>query len=386
MANQSSPSIEASWFNRETASSLTPSTFPPQLTPPNALQDFDDVERLEAELAEQAVYILLALSKADRELATLAATSRFKTQQSAEDDVASDDTASTSIGLRRAQEPTPPSCDEGPAQKKSKTSKASSTARSSSSVGPATQSTADLPYTQAATPPSSDEAPAPKKIKKSKASTVAPSSAPTTLATQSAAVIGILQRIYNHKISSSFNDGTSTPRQAPTNCWACMTMPTNGIGENDRDDAQWLPFLTKLGLVPGVFPNIHVKDKASQPGKRWDLNGNTSQPDKSGKMKTKTPEWHFLMYVLLAVSPQGRLKQNTLYNLALAWCSWLPAKNQSCRRILCTKDEFIKEEGEKDDKNGGWYRLAREGESKPRVTESSKDKTLETEGSDETVA
>jgi hypothetical protein len=135
--------------------------------------------------------------------------------------------------------------------------------------------------------------------------------------------------------------------QAPTDCWDGMIFPSPTTPARSA----WLPFLLKLGLTPGEYPQIQVAGKAAQP--------------RNCRREDGAPSWHFLMYTLLAVSPQGRLKLSTIFNLCLAWCSKLSDKNQTCRAALSRCTAFVSEKREDPtDGNGDWYRLASEGEGK----------------------
>jgi hypothetical protein len=122
-----------------------------------------------------------------------------------------------------------------------------------------------------------------------------------------------------HRISS---EGDSI-FQASEDCWDdILPVPQNSSQEEDRDDAKWLPFLERLGLQPGTYPSIDVEDKVCRPGKP------------GGGPKNLNPNWTFMAYTLIALSPKGKLTSREIYHLSLAWCSTLPANNASCRHAL----------------------------------------------------
>ena len=130
---------------------------------------------------------------------------------------------------------------------------------------------------------------------------------------------------YTYVIQS--RDNRPAPRQAPRDCWSHLPpFPTTGTKIENRDDKAWLPFLKALGLTQNEFPAIQVDGMKPQTGNA----GNENIP----------PSWNFLIYVLIAVSPLGKLESREIYHLGLAWCPRIDSKNQSCRASLTKKDEF----------------------------------------------
>ena len=175
------------------------------------------------------------------------------------------------------------------------------------------------------------------------------SSSPTaSLSSSSGSRFGVLPAVYSYAI---ITEGDLI-RQAAANCWESELIPNANFGDNDQDDEIWRHLLFKLGIKPEEFPSINVSGMEKQPGT-------------AGKPGGQAPSWNYLMYTLIAVSPCGRLKQNMIYNLCLAWCSRLKANNSTCRHGLCTSRHFYREDDPNDSINGGgWHRLARLGEIK----------------------
>lgn len=183
--------------------------------------------------------------------------------------------------------------------------------------------------------------------KSKKAKTSSSSSSIASLSSVSGARFGVLPAIYNYSIKSKDN----VVRQATADCWKGELIPEANFGKNHRDDEIWTRLLRKLGLTPEEFPAIKVKGMMEQPGT-------------AGKPNGKPPNWNYLTYTLIAISPQGRLKQNTIYNLCLAWCPRIAPNNNTCRHGLCTSLPFYRENDPNGSANGGgWHRLSRLGET-----------------------
>ena len=146
-------------------------------------------------------------------------------------------------------------------------------------------------------------------------------------------------RSYIYVIQS--RDKRPAPKQAPRGCFDHLgNFPANGCKEQDRDDQAWLPFLEALGLQRSIFPAIKIDGIKPQRG---------------------TPtSWNYLNYVLIAVSPEGKLEGRVMYNLALAWCPSLKANNSSFRHCLAKCDEFMS--------NKPYHRLAAVNEEKRSPT------------------
>ena len=143
------------------------------------------------------------------------------------------------------------------------------------------------------------------------------------------------ERTYSHVITGPNN----VPQQAPRDCWAHLQRQGQGVfpeevhGTKERSPAAvtaWLPYIVALGLKQGTYPKMSVADKRAQ-------NPKAGNPD-----KRLQPSWAFLIYVLIAVSPEGKLTLREIYNLALAWCPGLNANNATCRHQLSTSEEFWK--------------------------------------------
>jgi hypothetical protein len=149
---------------------------------------------------------------------------------------------------------------------------------------------------------------------------------------------------FNHAIISLCV--STAPTQKGADCFSCAGLvgfPKTGAR------ADWLPYVTALGLAPGEYPKIHVTGKREQTGRVRGQN---------------VVDWNFLLYIVLAVAPGGKMKLNTIFNICLAWCDKLAPINATCRHNLTTKVEFINfvDSSEVYDKNDTWWRLANEGE------------------------
>lgn len=149
---------------------------------------------------------------------------------------------------------------------------------------------------------------------------------------------------FAHTITSL--DGQDAPTQASKDCFARAGFHTDPASGNK---AAWLPYLQALGLTKGVYPKIQVVGKAKQSGRI---------------KKDNKPDWNFIIYSLLAVAPNGRLKLKQIFNICLAWCDTLGDNNASCRHNLCIKPEFVnfKDPLAKEKNDGGFWRLAKEDE------------------------
>lgn len=129
-----------------------------------------------------------------------------------------------------------------------------------------------------------------------------------------------------HTISSRNNP---TLAQAPADCWnKLLLLPQNGSRKEDRKDADWLPFLNALGLQQGEYPTIQVQGKKQQTGKPG--------------THESVPHWNFLVYLLIAISPKGKLKSREIYNLCLALCPDLKPNNATCRHALVMMNKSSK--------------------------------------------
>ena len=66
--------------------------------------------------------------------------------------------------------------------------------------------------------------------------------------------------------------------QASTECWNdILPFPQNGNNPEDRNDAEWMKFLCRLGLQRDVYPtNLQVHGKVHRPGK---VHGGSRTPD-----------------------------------------------------------------------------------------------------------
>lgn len=121
-------------------------------------------------------------------------------------------------------------------------------------------------------------------------------------------------------------DSRPPPRQAPRDCWDHLPALSQN---NNQNNINWPPYLQALGLTPGVYPAIQVKGMKGQRGQA----GNTK----------KAPSWNYLIYILIAMSPKGKLEGWVIHNLVMAWCPAVKWKNSSMRHNLTVCDEFRSE-------------------------------------------
>lgn len=149
----------------------------------------------------------------------------------------------------------------------------------------------------------------------------------------------------------------SSIRQSSADCWDDLApFPQNGPHEEDRDDDRWLPFLQRLGLQQGVYPSIDVQGKVRRPGKPSGASGR--------------PDWNFMAYTLVALSPKGKLMQREIYNLSLAWCKTMPPNNATCRHSLSEMNTGKHGEASLV-REDNFYRLRNAGEGSPSTTDDS---------------
>ena len=198
---------------------------------------------------------------------------------------------------------------------------------------------------------------------------------------ESRATIGSqpVDEMYDHTIQQQ--DGNvpdpargPVPFQASRNCFARLNhgdFPIETCKDGLRNPAAiaaWLPYISALGLEQSKFPKIQVTRKKAQ-------NNKAGKP--MSKEKKQQPSWAFLIYVLLAVSPQGKLTKHEIFNLALTWCPGLEPNDSTCRHQLTTSEEFRRVD--RDDKNNMYWRLARSDEQpkgkKPKLKKASTSKT-----------